>query len=119
MSTAKKLRAVPTKAAAGQDRAENGGVALVIVEVIEVGEDAGAPVLVRLGDRLAPARIAAAGYRPSPGDRVLIVEDEGAPVILAAVHAALAPAFALADGALATASSGALEVTRPDGALLL
>jgi hypothetical protein len=117
MSTAKKLRAVPAKAAAPQ--AEIGGAALILAEVIEAGEDPSARAVVRLGDRLAPARIAAAGYRPSPGDRVLVVDDDGSPVILAAVRAALAPAFVLADGALATTSSGALEVTRPDGALLL
>jgi len=108
--------AAPARAVAPGAEAAEPGLRMIAAEVETLGP---AGPTVRLGGRRAVARVTAAGYRPSPGDRVLVVEDGGEVVLIAAVRAALPPALALSDGATAALEDGALALRGPDGALLV
>ncbi|AUX44350.1 uncharacterized protein SOCE26_058140 [Sorangium cellulosum] len=94
-----------------------------VATVVALGEAGRAEVRVSDGSgrtEAVPARVAQiAGYRPSPGDRVLVTRDREAWYVIAVLHAASPPGLALPDGATAEVRGEALEVRDPAGRLVI
>jgi hypothetical protein len=116
---AKRSESTPRPGAAGASSGIESAV------VVEVGEGGPGRVLVRpsaAGRRgeIRPARVAMiAGYRPSPGDRVLTAREGDDCFVIGVIHAAAPPALALADGATAAVEGDAIEVKDPAGRVLV